>query len=92
MLSPLSLKNPRESAIRINGEFSKVAEYVISLQKLTVLAFPCGTEDSNLPANAGDTSSILGPRRFHMPWNNQDPEPQLLSLHVATTEACVSRF
>ena len=24
----------------------------------------------NLPANAGDTSSIPGPERFHLPWGN----------------------
>ena len=60
----------RISNQNLNREFSKVAEYVINFQKLTVLAFPCGTGDSNPPANHGDMSSILGPRRFHMPWSN----------------------
>ena len=26
--------------------------------------------DKNLPANAGDMGSILGPGKFHMPWGN----------------------
>ena len=29
-----------------------------------------GTVVKNLPANAGDTSSILDLGRSHMPWNN----------------------
>ena len=32
--------------------------------------FPGGTVDKNLSANAGDTGSILGLGRFHMPWRN----------------------
>ena len=32
--------------------------------------FPGGTVDKNLPVNAGDTGSISGPGRFHMPWSN----------------------
>ena len=32
--------------------------------------FPSGTVDRNLPANTGDTGSIPGPGRFHMPWSN----------------------
>ena len=39
-----------------------------------------GTVDKNLPANAGDTGLIPGPRRFHMPWSNYTHVPQLLSL------------
>ena len=31
---------------------------------------PGGTVDKNLPANAGDMSSIPGPGRSHMPWSN----------------------
>ena len=57
------------------------------------------TADRNLPANAGDTGSIPGPGRFHMPRSNEahvpqllSPsskagEPQLLSPRDATTEA-----
>ena len=33
----------------------------------------------NLPANAGDTGSIPGPGRFHMPRRNETCVPQLLS-------------
>ena len=32
--------------------------------------FPGGMEDKNLPANAGDTGSIPGPGRFHVPRSN----------------------
>ena len=36
----------------------------------------------NLPAGAGDTGSIPGLGRSHMPRSNEDREPQLLSLRV----------
>ena len=45
----------------------------------------------NPPASAGDTGSSPGPGRSHMPWSNKPHEPQLLSLHATTTEACVPR-
>ena len=32
--------------------------------------FPDGPVDKNLPANAGDTSSIPGPGRFHVHQGN----------------------
>ena len=32
--------------------------------------FPGGAVVKNLPANAGDTGSIPGPGRSHMPWSN----------------------
>ena len=32
--------------------------------------FPGGIVDKNSPANAGNTSLIPGPGRFHMLWNN----------------------
>ena len=32
--------------------------------------FPGDALDKNLPANAGDMGSILGPGKFHMPWGN----------------------
>ena len=34
------------------------------------LGFPGGVMDKNLPAGAGDTSSIPGPGKFHMPRSN----------------------
>ena len=39
--------------------------------------FPGGPVVNNLPANGGDTGSIPGPGRVHMPWGNC--APQLLS-------------
>ena len=50
----------------------------------------------NLPANAGDTGSIPGLGRSHMPQSNWAREPQLLSLRVwslcsATREAAIVR-
>ena len=32
--------------------------------------FPGGAVVKNLPANAGNTGLIPGPRRSHMPWSN----------------------
>ena len=40
--------------------------------------FPGGTVVKNPPANAGDTGSIPGPGRSHMPWSNKSHVPQLL--------------
>ena len=37
--------------------------------KRTLPGFPGGAVDKNLPANAGDTGSIPGPGRSHMPWS-----------------------
>ena len=34
------------------------------------LGFPGGAVDKNLPADAGDTGSIPGPGRSHMPRSN----------------------
>ena len=48
---------------------------------------PGGRVDRNPPVNAGDTGSIPGLGRFHMPRSNEAFAPQLLSLHAATTEA-----
>ena len=45
----------------------------------------------NPPANAGDTGSIPGPGRSHMPQSNEARVPQLLSLRAATTEARAPR-
>ena len=46
--------------------------------------FPGGTVDKNSPANAGNTSLIPGPGRFHMPWNN------LSSCATATGCKCIT--
>ena len=44
--------------------------YNIFLQKCVGLGFPGGAVDKNLPANAGDTGSIPGLGRSHMPRSN----------------------
>ena len=49
--------------------------------------FPGATGANNLPANAGDTSSIPGLGRSHMPWSNKVHVPELLSPHAVTSEA-----
>ena len=82
----------------------EILRYTISdklANKEKVMDFPGGAVLKNPPANAGDTGSIPGPGRSHMPWNNQAHAPQLLSLHstarkpqlpsprTTTTEACV---
>ena len=35
--------------------------------------FPSGAVGKNLPANAGDTGSIPGPKRYHVPQSNKAP-------------------
>jgi len=44
--------------------------------------------DKTPPAKAGDTGSIPGLGRSHMPWGN---EAQLLNLHSSTREATPMR-
>ena len=55
------------------------------------LDFPGGPVIKTLPAKAGDMGSIPGLGRFHIPWGSEACEPQLLSLHVATSEAHAPR-
>ena len=45
-----------------------------------ILVAQGGTGDRDLPANAGDMSSIPGLGRFHMLQSNKACAPQLLSL------------
>ena len=40
------------------------------LDKKEVENFPGGAVDKNPPASAGDTGSIPGPGRSHLPWGN----------------------
>ena len=54
--------------------------------KSKYLDFPGGVVVKNLPANAGDTGSIPGLGRSHMPWSNAAHMPQLLSLHSRAHE------
>ena len=44
--------------------------------------FPGGAVVKNPPANAGDTGSVPGPGRSHMPQSNKARAPQLLSPHT----------
>ena len=48
--------------------------------------FPGGTVAKNLPANLGDTGSILGLGRFHMLLCNGACKPRLLSPCSSTRE------
>ena len=49
--------------------------------------FPGGLVVKNLPASAGDTGSIPGPGRFHMPWDNGANGPQLLNPRSGAPES-----
>ena len=53
--------------------------------------FPGGAVVKNPLANAGGMGWIPYPGRSHMPWSNKAREPQPLSLHATTTEACAPR-
>ena len=44
---------------QLNGDFKK-----------NLVGFPGGSVVKNPPANAGDTDSIPGPGRSHIPWSN----------------------
>ena len=48
----------------------KVMTNLDSILKSRDMGFPGSTVEKNLPANAGDTGSIPGPGRFHMPQSN----------------------
>ena len=48
---------------------------------------PGGAVNKNTPANAGDTGSIPGPGRSHIPGSNEAPGPQLLKP-VGTYSLC----
>ena len=72
-----------QKSTRNNRWITKVSEYKINIQKLIIFKydeqlesiilkqyhwdFPGGAVVKNLPANAGDTGSIPGPGRSHMP-------------------------
>ena len=47
-----------------------VKEFEPKINIKQVKDFPSGTVDKNWPANAGDTASILGLGRFHLPPTN----------------------
>ncbi|CAI9154623.1 unnamed protein product [Rangifer tarandus platyrhynchus] len=47
--------------------------------RVHILGFPDGLVVGNSPASVGDTGSILGSRRSHMPGSNEACETQILS-------------
>ena len=50
--------------------FTYISPNCRPLFKKRIEGFPVGSVVKNLPANAGDTGSILDPGRSHMPWSN----------------------
>ena len=58
----------------------KKTMYIPKFKDTLLLDFPGGAVVKNPPASAGDTGSIPGPGRSHMPQSNYAHEPQLLSL------------
>ena len=42
----------------------------VNIKNIMLRDFPGGAVVKNPPANAGDTGSIPGPGRSHMPWSN----------------------
>ena len=58
---------------------------------MSVGDFPGGPVVKNLTANTGDTGSIPGPGRFHMPRGNEARAPHLLSPRAAGNKATCPR-
>ena len=44
--------------------------FILQKKQIKFLNFPGGTVHKNLPVSAGDTGSIPGPGRFHVPQSN----------------------
>ena len=59
-----------------SGLLEKVPD--VSSLSCNSLDFPAGLVIKNLPVKAGDTGSIPGPGRHHMPQGNQACVPQQL--------------
>ena len=57
-----------------------------SVSKVDILVFLGGPVVKNLPANAGDTGSVLDPGRSHMSQSSYARVPQLLSLSCRAWE------
>ena len=69
-----------------------ILEITFIYLKIRLLGFPGGSAVKNPPANVGDTDSIPGSGRCHIPWSKLRPhattiEPALQSLGAATTKA-----
>ena len=67
-------RNDHEASQFLPSVFAPVLYYI------KTKGLPDGSAVKNPPANAGDSGSIPGPRRFHMLWNNWAQPPQLLKL------------
>ena len=66
-------KNVFQCTVRSQKEQESLS-YIIQkrskLQKSLIVRLPGGPVVKDLPANTGDTTSIPGPGRFFVPWNN----------------------
>ena len=52
-----------------------MTEIIVKLDFITIKTVCSGgTVDKNSPGNAGDTGSIPGPGRFHIPQSNYSPQ------------------
>ena len=86
----------RKMQIKTTMRYHLIPDRMATIKKSTNRGFPGGAVVENLPASAGDTGSIPGLGKSHMPQSNWAREPQLLSLHVwnlcsATGEATTVR-
>ena len=64
MMKEVSQQTPEDPRV------CKFGSQVKQKQKVWDQDFPGGPVHRNPPANTGDTGSISGPGRFHMPWGN----------------------
>ena len=60
----------------------KKESWMIIHKNINSRDFPVGPVVRNLPTNAEDTGSILGPGRSHMPQSNKAHSQQQLSPHA----------
>ena len=56
--------------IKTTMRYYLTAVRMVIIKKSINSGFPSGSVLKNLPANAGDTDSIPGLGRSHMPWSN----------------------
>ena len=60
----------REMQIKTTVRYYLTTVRVVIIKKSINTSFPGGSVLKNLPANAGDTDSIPGLGKSHMPWSN----------------------
>ena len=58
---------PSPSLLRVMSSYKRIG---VTLLRISSRGFPGGSVVKNLPTNAGDTGSILGPGRSHILWSN----------------------